>query len=96
MDGDSKNRVSRNSPSQPNIFDFAHTNQNYMNYVTFSEARSRLDVFPSLTPISDEEVLDRIENELVYKNDHKDVRDLVDFDQIAVDPRTETVYVGAR
>lgn len=53
-----------------------------------------------MTPISDEEVLDRIENELVYKSEQKDVdqmlRELVDFGQIAIDPRTQNVFVGAK
>lgn len=71
------------------------------------EARNRLNVFPSslLNEISDELVLDRIENELVYKTTNNEerprdldeiMRELADFDQIAVDTATETIYVGAR
>ena len=71
------------------------------------EARNRLNIFPSslLNEISDELVLDRIENELVYKTTNNEerprdldeiMRELADFDQIAVDTATETIYVGAR
>lgn len=89
------------------MFDYVHSNQNYVNFVTYSEARNRLNVFPSslLNEISDELVLDRIENELVYKTTNNEerprdldeiMRELADFDQIAVDTATETIYVGAR